>query len=557
MNKIKITTKLLILLILSISTNQNFALAQNDWTEVDKWYTTAKIWGFLKYYHPQVADGQYDWNQQLFEQMQRLEKINNKAEGMQLYLDWINALGAIPPCKKCAKANKKNHLEHNFDLSWLQDTAFLSPELTEKLQYIEANRHQGKKYYVGTFFGEGNIKIQNDAPNEDFNWQDPQQRLLVLFRYWNIVEYFFPYKYQTDQNWDKVLQTMIPVFLKVKQEQDYYGALLELNTKIDDSHGMLFGEAIDNYWGRKSVPARINIVEEKVIVVGFYNEEMAKKDDWQIGDMIISINGQTVQQIMQEKWKYINASNKSIKYRNLARYGILVGNTDSLVIEFDRGGELKTKTIQRYLTKDILKDYKPNAEKWKILEGNIGYVNMGGLEVEEVKEMMNSLMNTKAIVFDIRSYPKGTLYEIAKYLNQEPKKFVKLAQPVLNYPGKFEWTRAAKCGNKKGEKYKGKVVILINEQTQSYAEYTCMCLQTADGAIIIGSQTSGADGNVSLFALSTGVKTMITGLGVYYPDGKQTQRIGIVPDIEVKPSIKGIRAGRDEVLEHALEIINQ
>jgi hypothetical protein len=45
---------------------------------------------------------------------------------------------------------------------------------------------------------------------------------------------------------------------------------------------------------------------------------------------------------------------------------------------------------------------------------------------------------------------------------------------------------------------------------------------------------------------------MISGIGVFYPDKKPTQRIGILPDFEVRPTIAGIRAGRDEVLEEAL-----
>jgi hypothetical protein len=48
---------------------------------------------------------------------------------------------------------------------------------------------------------------------------------------------------------------------------------------------------------------------------------------------------------------------------------------------------------------------------------------------------------------------------------------------------------------------------------------------------------------------------MISGIGVFYPDKKPTQRIGIVPDIEIKPTIAGIRARRDEVLEQALRQI--
>jgi C-terminal processing protease CtpA/Prc len=105
--------------------------------------------------------------------------------------------------------------------------------------------------------------------------------------------------------------------------------------------------------------------------------------------------------------------------------------------------------------------------------------------------------------------------------------------------------------------YKGKVVIIINETTQSSAEYHTMAFKNAPRATVIGSTTAGADGNVSKIVLPGGIETMISGIGVYYPDGKETQRIGIVPDIEVKPTIKGIREGRDELLERAIKIIEE
>ena len=77
----------------------------------------------------------------------------------------------------------------------------------------------------------------------------------------------------------------------------------------------------------------------------------------------------------------------------------------------------------------------------------------------------------------------------------------------------------------------------------------------APKAQVFGSQTTGADGNVSEIYLPGNIRTMISGIGIYYPDGTETQRIGIVPDIEVKPTIKGIRDNRDEVLEKAIEYI--
>ena len=47
----------------------------------------------------------------------------------------------------------------------------------------------------------------------------------------------------------------------------------------------------------------------------------------------------------------------------------------------------------------------------------------------------------------------------------------------------------------------------------------------------------------------------LSGLGVFYPDRRPTQGLGIVPDVTVVPTIAGIRAGRDEVLEAAIDQI--
>jgi C-terminal processing protease CtpA/Prc len=79
-----------------------------------------------------------------------------------------------------------------------------------------------------------------------------------------------------------------------------------------------------------------------------------------------------------------------------------------------------------------------------------------------------------------------------------------------------------------------------------------MALRAAPRATVIGSTTAGADGNVSQIVLPGGIATRISGIGIFYPDKKPTQRIGMIPDREVKPSIAGLRDGRDEVLEAAV-----
>ena len=57
----------------------------------------------------------------------------------------------------------------------------------------------------------------------------------------------------------------------------------------------------------------------------------------------------------------------------------------------------------------------------------------------------------------------------------------------------------------------------------------------------------------ALHGARAGITISFSGHDVRHADGRQLQRVGLIPDIEVKPTIEGIRAGRDEVLEKALD----
>jgi C-terminal processing protease CtpA/Prc len=103
--------------------------------------------------------------------------------------------------------------------------------------------------------------------------------------------------------------------------------------------------------------------------------------------------------------------------------------------------------------------------------------------------------------------------------------------------------------------FAGKIVILVDETSQSQSEYTSLAFRSVPGAIVVGSTTAGADGDISEIRLPGGLSTVFSGIGVFYPDKRPTQRVGIVPDVVVIPTLAGIRAGRDAVLEKALRLI--
>ncbi len=59
-----------------------------------------------------------------------------------------------------------------------------------------------------------------------------EYRLLALFRFWNVINYFFPYKRLIDEPWDDVLPRYISKFEANKDAADYQLAVREMVAEI-------------------------------------------------------------------------------------------------------------------------------------------------------------------------------------------------------------------------------------------------------------------------------------------------------------------------------------
>jgi C-terminal processing protease CtpA/Prc len=105
--------------------------------------------------------------------------------------------------------------------------------------------------------------------------------------------------------------------------------------------------------------------------------------------------------------------------------------------------------------------------------------------------------------------------------------------------------------------FKGQIIVLVNELTESYSEYVTMLLQANPKTITIGSASSGADGNISTLEFPGGIKTIYSGIGIYYPDMKPTQRTGVRIDYRVEPTVRSIQEGVDLILEKAVAVAGQ
>ncbi|MBB4800570.1 C-terminal processing protease CtpA/Prc [Flavobacterium nitrogenifigens] len=516
-------------------------------SETQKLAVTCKVWGFLKYYHPNVANGNFNWDEQLFKILPKVAEAKTDTEFSNVIEKWINSLGKVKAYKPETSNEVIDYFDKNFDLSWTQNQELFSKSLCQKLKFIEQNKIQGKQYYV-----EKGTEFTNEVEYDRFDDKDINFRLLALFRFWNYVEYFFPYKYQMDQNWDSTLVEFLPKTINPISEADYYLSFKELSAKLNDTHAYFGANKLFQIYGWNSVPFEFKFIDNKAIVTGFKNESLSALNDIKIGDVITKIQGKPIDILIKENLKYAEGANYAAKLTRL-EWPIFSQKGNVAEIEFLRDGKIGVKEINFYEYKDLKINYENNSEKYKFLENNIGYANLAVLTPDDVPAMMEQFKNTKTIIFDIRNYPQGTNFAIAEYLNPEPKNFVKSIDADLSSPGRFIWRKEdTPCGKINPDYYKGNVILLVNEKSISHSEFTAMTLKVAPKATIIGSQTAGSDGRSYRFEIIKGLWTSFTTYGVFYPDKKETQRIGIVPDIEVKPTILGIQQGKDEVLERAI-----
>lgn len=516
-------------------------------TETQKLAATCKVWGFLKYYHPNVADGSKNWDEQLFKILPKVEEAKTDIEFSNVIEKWINSLGKVKAYKAEISSEEVDYFDKNFDLSWTQNPELFSKSLSRKLKFIEENKIQGKQYYV-----EHGIEFRNEVEYTEFDDKDKNFRLLLLFRFWNYVEYFFPYKYQMDQNWDSTLMEFLPRTINPVSETDYYLSLKEFSAKLNDTHASFGANKLFDVFGWGFIPFDVKFIDNKAVVTGFKNESLSKINDIKKGDVITKIKGKSIDNLIKENQKYIEGSNYAAILNNI-EWTIFNANTNTAEIEFIRDGKTSVKEINFYAYKDLKINYENNSEKYKFLENNIGYANLAVLTPDDVPAMMEKFKNSKAIIFDIRNYPQGTNFAIAEYLNPEPKDFVKSMDPDLSSPGRYIWRKEdTPCGKINPDYYKGNVILLVNEKSISHSEFTAMTLKVAPKTTIIGSQTSGTDGRNYRFEIIKGIWSSFTTYGVFYPDKTEVQRVGIVPDLVVEPTILGIQQGKDEVLDRAI-----
>ena len=527
-------------------TISNFTIEQELNTEyIKKLAIIGKVWGYLKYYHPSIISGKYNWDKELFKILPIYKSKNFEKE----LEKWVISLSDI----KDIKLHKpKSYYKQTTNFSWFKNS-LIRKKLRRKLKKIcKAERDSVHSFYVE--IDDGVSYFKNELLYSNMDYKDDGMKLLALFRYWNMVEYFFPYKHLISQNWDKVLVQEIPKLLRTQDKLEYTLALQELIVHTEDTHSMILanGELI-HFFGENKPPITVKSIEKSIII----NSILSLCSGLHLGDEIVEINSTPIEKIRGKIYKYSIASNKITSNRNFARNCIRT-NDDKIVLGIKRDSSYFKITVP---TKSIfrLPKNKLPEQAIKSITDEIGYFHIQSINENQIDSIFKKWNSKKGIIIDFRGYPTNgflDLTRIASYLYEKKQIMDTYSYTNLSYPGVFKSSKQIFHSFLKPV-YKGKVIILIDENSQSASEYTPMFLNYLDNVIIIGSQSSGTIAQATNLFLPGNIEVNMTRKGFYTKEGEQTQKTGILPNIYVNEDIESIRMGRDLALEKAVKYILQ
>lgn len=400
-----------------------------------------------------------------------------------------------------------------------------------------------------------------DQPHRDMPFPDLAWRRLAAIKLWSTIDAFYPYKDLLDTPWNQTLADGLERMRTARNAEEYSQGLALMAAKLDDSHVFVHGKAFDAFIGAESPGLRLDMVEGKVLVTGFDITSLAGQDGLKIGSQILLVDGQDVDQLLAAQRPYMAGSTEASRQRTLVASALFGADGSKVKLVFTNDG------TDRHETELVRRRQPPPTSQeshaaYEVLPGNIGYVDLGRLEAYDAPAMFKAMQHTQALIFDMRGYPPpGTVWRVASWLNVNKAKTGALIYQnfVTSQPetiGK-QLALAQQIPPARQSPYQGKAAMLVDAHTQNLAEHAGLLFEAAAPVTFIGTPTAGSNGEVRGVSLPGGITVSFSSRDVRHADGRRLQRVGIQPDVLVAPTVAGIRAGRDEVLERALTYMRE
>ena len=420
----------------------------------------------------------------------------------------------------------------------------------------------------------------------------PTQRTYGLMKFWSEAKYNFAFFDQLPElDWEEKLIEYLPLVERDQSNREYYRLLERLAATLQDGHTDIYRlpSHIYNQYGRPKVS--LQPLGREVIVT---NVDADLIDSLPLGSIVLRIDDILVEEYLADSiYPYVAAGGMHTR-RMLGVSKLLEGPKDSqVIVELDLpDGRSVTRTLLRQpfggghwvRTK---KSVQPAS--FRMVEPGIGYLALNtfsdGSVVDTFMIHRPQISRCAGLIIDLRENGGGNSaygYEILRHFTRQPLLTPAWSSPehVPAYYAFGQWySQQASVDTTErmvreslnawiGERYYHSdgdsimpadtvhdipVIVLVSTYTASAADNFLVVADPLEHFTFVGEPSFGSTGQPLFVDLPGGGLARICTKRNTYPDGRDYVGPGVQVDILVQPTAADFIAGRDVVLERALE----
>lgn len=376
------------------------------------------------------------------------------------------------------------------------------------------------------------------APTPDVPPLD--ERLQMFDEVWRIVNEKYLYADFGGVDWEGLYPEYRTRIMRAQSRDEFYAAMIDMVAQLNDNHSRFVPpaavEAEDAVASGREIRVGIGVIVQPKPDGGFvqqvFPDSPAARVDIRPRDRIVAVNGRPY----------------------AASDGDLQGDSGTSVrLTIARpGAKLRDVVLTRQEVRASVLPY------YRRFPGDIGYVSVPTLWVHDMGEQVSGALTDlvasgplRGLIIDLRSNRGGWGEVLSGVLSHFVRGQVGVffgrdyVRPLVINPPAGPDMRNLSAG----------LVVLIDEETASYAEVLAAVLQAEAGAIVIGARSAGNTETIYAHALRDGSRLWLAQEGFRLRNGSDLEGRGVVPDVLLEVDWTRYSEDDDPQLLEALRLL--
>ena len=390
------------------------------------------------------------------------------------------------------------------------------------------------------------IKTSKQA-NFVYNGDDRTSRLGIVSMLWNIFRHFSLYdgKYEVS---DATMEKYLKRAATDKNKDEFLTTLKMMTTELNDDQARVWADFERMDYG---LPFLWKYIDGQLVIYKVFGEKPYVSP----GDIVTAIDGKPVDEVIKDFDNLYCGVNEEWRIsRGLAE--LRAGKKDSKIllnIKSVSGQSFEQEFRRNMLLSETVETKLPAIAE---LKKDVFYVDLTRVNEELFFKNINSLLNGKGVIFDMRGFSPLSPAFLGRFLNQQVKA-ISWRLPIFTKPDHevISYRVIEKKISPKGFGKKYNITFITDGKTYGNSEALLKLVKNYGIGNIIGSPTAGMASEVVGFRLPGDYYFTMTGLIGIAPDGSEINRKQIAPDLEVKQTLQSLINGKDDLLERAVKFI--